>query len=748
MYLSKKFICASKDYCTEDCHVPAPYFRRSFRLERRCDRVEITICGLGLYRLYINGKELTKGCMASYLYNPDDVIFYDRYDITEYMRRGDNIIGVLLGNGFLNSPDAGIWQFTEAPFRSAPKLALALEADGTLIFEADELFVTHPSPITFDAYRYGEHYDARLETHCWNVAKYDDSKWAHALSAVTPKGEALLNDADTVRYLDEMPPVRIWRCDKGYVYDFGKNFTGVCRLKIKGESGQKIRLTYSELLRNGVPTTENIVFEGRSKTEYVQVDEYICKGEGEENHLPSFTYHGFRFVLVEGINETQAVESLLTYVVMHSDVARRGEFFCSSGVLNLVQECVGYSDLSNLFYFPTDCPQREKNGWTGDAALSSEQFLYNFKMERTLKQWLVTVRKSQNDKGALPGIVPTGGWGFEWGNGPSWDMVLFEMPLRLYQFSADKSVISDNAQAMNKYLRYMAGKRNDDGVTRYGLGDWCMAGANSEGNFQAPIEVTDTATCFYIATIAAKMLKIVGDEGAEYAEQLAKELRESFRKKFWDKKNFTVESRCQTAQAATIFYGLLDQEEIEPAVKVLVDIIREDGEGMKVGIVGGRAIFRVLSENGYADLAYKMVTRDEFPSYKYNIALGFNTLTEAFNELNGNMRDGFTRKDGSRWLMSYNHHMWGDISCWMFEYVAGLNYNRNAEDVYSCTISPKFIKELTFASAELKTIAGTIFVKWQRSGDGIELYVTAPQSINLVYELDKNEKVRIVETEC
>lgn len=283
-----------------------------------------------------------------------------------------------------------------------------------------------------------------------------------AVVAVPPKGEYKKCCANPVTVHGSLKPVSVMKTDEGFIYDFGKNNAGLCKLKIDGRSGQKIDLYYGEVINHGRFDIKNVT-NAKTPEGYAQHDVYICK-DGVQEYMPSFTYHGFRYVLVCGITDKQATKELLEYKIIHSDIKKNGYFKCSNEIVNKIQECTVTSDLSNLVNIPTDCPQREKNGWTADAALSAEQFMYNLDCRATLEEWLAGVRKAQKSDGRLPGIIPTAGWGFEWGNGPAWDSVLIELPYMLYKFYGDKKVIEDNIENILLYIEYLSGKTNDDGL--------------------------------------------------------------------------------------------------------------------------------------------------------------------------------------------------------------------------------------------------------------------------------------------
>lgn len=715
MKFSERFISASREFCTFEQHVPAPCLRRTFELKALPSRAEITVCGMGFYRIWINGKEITKGFLAPYLYSPNDFRYYDRYDLSGLLKPGKNAVAFLLGNGFLNSMDNTLWDFQKAEWRSAPKLAVALEVDGEVLFEADGAFRTADSSITYDDYRCGEHYDATRELIGWTETDYDDSAWGNAFSVPTPKGTPRLCTVEPILSEKTLLPVSVTECDGKYLYDFGEINAGVCTLKVRGRAGQKIVLRHGEIVRDGRLDLANISFGERSREGYVQQDEYRCSGRGFETYTPSFTYHGFRYVEVEGLDAEQATTDLLRFQVLHSALSRCGEFTCGDSVLGRLQDCTLRSDLSNFYYYPTDCPQREKNGWTGDAVLSAEQILYNFDAAGSLSEWLVQIRAAQNEEGKLPGIVPTAGWGFSWGNGPAWDAVLPELVYRIYCFTGELDVCRDSADSLVRYLDYMVTRINERGLLAYGLGDWCEADTCGEWEFSTPLEVTDTLIGMDICRKSAQIFEWIGRIAeAQSACELGARLRKNFRRELLD--GCSVRCRTQTAQAMALYYGAFEQEERQDAYAVLRRLILEDPNGMRVGVLGGRVLFEVLSEFGDGSLAYRLITKPDFPSYAYHLNRGATTLWEGFHRL----REGeMARADGNPRMLSLNHHFWGFLSGWLYRHVAGLQI----EDCNHVRIAPDLFEEVGSVSASHRFPNGEVSVEWQRVGAEVRLRV-------------------------
>ena len=402
MQFPQSFFAATRTFNTYEKHVPAPYIRKGFLLPR-IRSAEILVTGLGFYDLFLNGQRITKGLLAPYISNPDDLVYFDRYDVTALLREGKNAVGLLLGNGMQNAHGGRVWDFDRARFRGAPCFAFALtctlESGEQITIAADETFRTAPSPILFDDLRSGVFYDAQREIADWLDPDFDDSAWDAVFPVQTPRGEFRLCQADPIVVTQERKPTEIRRavlCRKfdnrgnmrldteykfdyrtaskpGMLYDFGVNGAGIVRLRIRGEKGQRIFIQMCEFVNSkGEPSYQNIHFYPDG---YAQTILYICKGGEEEVFEPPFTYFGFRYAMVFGLTPEQAVPETLTMLTANSDLRERGSFRCSDETMNALGVLARRADLANFYYFPTDCPHREKNGWTGDAAASAEHML-------------------------------------------------------------------------------------------------------------------------------------------------------------------------------------------------------------------------------------------------------------------------------------------------------------------------------------------------------------------------------------
>lgn len=723
MIFSKKFIQRTNVYTTFDNFVPAPYLRKHFFVKTSIKKAQILICGLGFYELYVNGKNITKGLLAPYISNPDEKLYYDLYDISHWLNEGENCIGILLGNGFLNNPGGNIWGFDTALFRDAPKVALSLCINDELYFEADETFKTADSPIIFDDYRIGEWYDARKEIANWNEVGFIDEKWENAIYATPPKGAASVCNADPIRVEKEMPPIEIIKTEAGWVYKFSENNAGVCKLKIFGKEGQKIVLTYGEVLHNGELDLRNIKFADRSPN-IIHKDIYFCKG-GEEEYTPKFTYHGFQYVLVEGIIEEQATKELLTYMVFHSDIPKSGTFECSSWILNRIQENVYRSDLASFHYFPTDCPQREKNGWTGDIAISAEQIMLNLHAENSFAEWLNCLRATQNESGVYPSIIPTTGWGYNECNGPAWAAALIQATYYGYKYSGDKKILQDNFSAIMKYLHYAHSRRGADGLLQYGLGDWVQPDRPA-GRPDASTKITDSLIILDWLHKTKLIMNVLNEfNEISFVENFYADLKESFRKAYIENGRIKEPNDNQTSIAMAIYYHAVNEDEKENALKQLVEKIAQADGHFATGVLGGRVIYRVLAKCGYENLAYDMITKTSYPSYAHQVLNGATTLWETFVDFDekGEPKTGYS---------SLNHHFWGDISAWFYKYLGGININPSLKDPYLIEVKPKYVEGIDYVSIEKEYLGEMISVKWKRKGSDIDLKVKASEKFTVI----------------
>ena len=410
-------------------------------------------------------------------------------------------------------------------------------------------------------------------------------------------------------------------------------------------------------------------------------------------------------------------------------------------MLNALQKIVRNSTVSNFHHFPTDCPHREKNGWTGDAALSSEHTLLNLEPDANYVEWIQHIAASMDERGALPGIVPTGGWGFHWGNGPAWDQILVMLPYYLYRYRGDLECAKHALPALLRYVSYLTTRMDERGLIEIGLGDWCAPYKfyHPDYKYRAPLVFTDSVISMDICEKTAFLFEKNGQlPQAQFCRTVAENLKNSIREHLIDLETMTAAGvgtktpGAQTSQAMAIYYNIFKKEEKEAAFEVLLRKLREENDHLDVGILGARVIFHVLSDFGYSDYAYEIITNKEAPSYGNFIARGETSLPE-----------NFLRYD--QHVASLNHHMFGDISAWFIKSIGGINLNPNGDDIHYLRVSPRFISALDHAEAYHIAPDGKIAVKWERVGNTVELYLEAPGAMRV--ELVPDYGWRITEQE-
>jgi len=734
----KNFIRGTQSYSTYYKNVAAPILRKSFTLDFSPESSNLKICVSGFYELYINGRNITKGRLAPFINNPDHLLYYDEYEVTKLLRKGKNAIAVILGNGFANQ-DSPRQNNNKAPWRAPMAMALTLEADGEnnhFSLESDETFKVHPSPILYDMYRFGVIYDAREEIEGFASSDFDDSSWKNAELTTPPKGKVTKSTALPILDQYELKPKSIEKQEdiyyfhdsdnnpierthikEGWCYDFGYCRAGVCRLKIKGDRGQKITLRHGEEKRYGKFNMNSVFTLRKGDEEYYhlfQTDTYILKGGEEEIFVPSFTYHGFQYVLVEGITKEQATEDLLTFIVFNTDIKRRSDFCCSDEIINKLYDMSIHADLSNFQHIPTDCPSREKNGWTGDMSVSAHQFLLSFDCSENLRMWMENIRYTQTEEGMLPGVVPTNDWGYTWGNGPVWDCVIINVPYYVYKFCGRTDIIEENSDMIYRYLRFIAEiKRDEKGLVEFGLGDWCQPYRHNN-NSDSPLIFAASSQIYEASLKAAFLFKLINKENEEkFALKLADEMRKAIRKELIDTDSCTVIGECQTSQSVALKMGLFEKDEYDKAYKKLMEIIKRDDYTICCGMYGLRYIFHVLFENGDADTALCMITKKDAPSYRNMIDQGGTALFESLIPNGSNE--------------SRNHHFYGDIIHLFIAKLAGLNINPNMNDIHEVLIKPIIPASIDSASTSYKFESGEITVNWIKADGKVKVTVFLPE---------------------
>ncbi len=711
---------------TEDVDLkPAAYFRKVFTAGKKISSARAYIAVAGLYELYINGKKTGNHRLDPMYTRFDRRNLYVTYDVTSQLQQGNNAIGVLLGNGWYNHQSTAVWDFHKAPWRARPAFCLDLQvtyADGTSeIIKSGRDWKTALSPVIFNSIYTAEHYDARLELPGWNTATFSDAAWKPVIARKAPSGNIVAQAMHPVENVETIPAKSIRKFnDTTYLFDLGRNISGVSKIKVSGPAGTVIRLKHSEdLNKEGRADLANIIvhYRPKDKSDPFQTDIFILNGKGVEEFMPRFNYKGFQYVEVTSSQPLKLSKESLTGYFMHSAVPVAGNVTSSSNMINKLWWATNNAYLSNLFGYPTDCPQREKNGWTGDAHIASETGLYNFDGITVYEKWLADHRDEQKPNGVLPSIIPTGGWGYDWGNGPDWTSTIAIIPWNIYLFYGDSKLLADCYDNIKKYVDHIT-DISPSGLTTWGLGDWVPVKSKT------PVEFT--SSCFYYkdAVILSKAAKLLGkeDDYKKYSE-LAEKIKTAFNKKYLNESTAIYNAGVQTELSSALYWGLVPEAFKARVAANLAKRVEQDKFHLDVGLLGTKSILNALSENGYADVAYKVAAQEDFPSWGYWIKTGATTLYENW--------DPHAASDLSR-----NHIMFGEIGAWMYKGLGGIMPNEAGPGFSEVLLEPHFVTGLDRFEAKHDGPYGTIVSSWKRTAGGVTYNAVIPANSTALIRLD------------
>lgn len=709
----------------------APIFRKTFHLKKRVASARAYVCGLGFHEFYLNGRKVGDMVLHPAFTKYDQRVLYTAHDITPYLTPGDNAAGIMLGSGWYYHHAQDVWNLCAAPWldecKALAQIEISFEDGSRTMVLSDASWLGATGPIVFDGLRNGEVYDAREEKTGWSAAGYQPADWRPARIARPPGGLLRAQLMPPCRITETIRPVALKEARPGvWIYDLGRNIAGWARLTISGPAGAPVVLRYAEKLGPDGDIDQSNISQF-VKTGGFQTDTYILKGAGLETYEARFTYHGFQYVQVTGLPGAADLNMLAGRVV-HTDLEQIGSFQCSNELLNRIQQAACAATLGNYHGLPTDCPHREKNGWTGDAQLSAEQVLYNFEPAAAYTKWLDDFVDCQRPSGAFPGIVPTGGWGYNWGAGPAWDSAYLLIPWYLYLYRGDRDILRRHYAGMKKYLAFLATLATDY-IIHFGLGDWCPPRAAADA-YQAPAELTNTAYYYADACLVARVAALLGKKNeARRLETLAKKIKAAARKKFYDQKTGRLAGHGQTAIACFLYQGLAEPAERETFSRRLLDEVAASREHLDCGILGAKYVLNMLTELERPDAAYRIVNQRDYPGWGCWLEQGATTLWETW--------DG----RGSR-----NHHMFSDVSAWFYKTLAGILPDPRQPGFKRVIIKPWPVGDLTCATGETRTPYGRLRSAWRKEHGRFVLEVSIPPNSSAVVYLPTAEAAGVLES--
>lgn len=728
--------------------------RRAFHVDKEVKRARIYVSGVGYSEVYVNGSKIGDHVLDPANTDYAKRVLYTTYELETSLICKENVIAVLVANGWYKKPSLLLQLYLEFADGSEKFI-------NTKPFEWDVIFSPY---LRADIYT-GEIYDARMEINGWNKPDksfYEKRKlnpWLlvdayskiqedgsirvyPAMLLPAPGGRMESQKCEPIKAVQEIKPEKIYSPTVGiYVVSFPQNFSGWVRIRLRGERGKKVIIKYSELVFDDGTINQDYL----SVAEHshgMQTDIYIMKGDIEETYEPKFTYHGFKYVQIEGLDIQPDMDSIVG-VVVHTDLKATGSFHCSNELINKIQECVIWSEKTNNHSILTDCPQRdERQGWLNDLTARAEEAVYNFNMARVFEKFTRDIMDTQDSyTGSIADTAP-----HRRAQNPA-DPVCVSyllLPWLSYLFYGNKRLLTESYEGLKKWTKYLY-SMTYNGIVMYSYwGDWASPQSecieNTPVSKHTPGILMSTGYLYYCFTLLSKMANILckPDDMAEMKEK-AVEIGEAFNRKFFNRDKGYYGNGSQGANAFALYLGLVPKEYINVVVDYLVNDIEKNHNGhLSTGNLCTKYLLEVLSEYGKVDTAFKIATQTTYPSWGYMLQKGATTIWERWEYETGAS------------MNSHNHAMYGSISAWFYKYLAGIVPREDDPAFGSFIVRPHIPAGLDRVSASLDTIKGKISVSWNKSENGFELFVVVPANSNAHIYLPiakhmNNDKVEINE---
>lgn len=698
---------------------PSPLMRKKFNVSKKIASATAYFTAHGMYEAFINGKRVGDDWLTPGWTAYKKRLQYQVYDITPLLTSGNNAIGVMLGNGWYR----GIIGYANNINFYGKDIALLCQidivyADGTTeTIASDGSWKCSTGEVRYSEIYNGEIQDARLQKIGWTQAPYDDREWDPVKEADHSMDILVATWNETVKKQETFAPVSVFKTPAGeQVVDFGQNLVGFVQMKVSGPAGTKVTLSHAEILdKEGNFYIENL---RQAKSQ----DIYYLKGEGTEVFEPHFTWHGFRYLKVEGYPGELKPENF-TAVALYSDMKTTGDFTSSNELINKLQHNIQWGQKGNFLDVPTDCPQRdERLGWTGDAQVFFRTAAFNMNVNSFFSKWLKDLEADQVE-GKVPFVVPNV-LGAGAVNSAGWADAATIIPWNLYLVYGDKKVLEQQYSSMKAYvesIRKVA--KNDLWNSGFHFGDWLFYRPDDDNDGRAA--VTDKyliAQCFYANSTqllinAAKALGKSEDEA--FYSALLKKIKEAYLKEYLTQ-NGRLVSGTQTAYVLALNFDMLPEELREQAAQRLADNIAAYNIHLTTGFLGTPYLCHVLTRFGHNDLAYSLLLQKTYPSWLYPVTMGATTIWERWD---GQKPDSTFQTPG---MNSFNHYAYGAIGDWMYRIVAGLDTYEDGVGYKHSKIKPYLGGGFTNASASLDTYYGKLSNSWRTEGNKIIMDVEIP----------------------
>jgi alpha-L-rhamnosidase len=724
----------------------APLLRTEFGLEEGhgpITRATLHATAHGVFEAYLNGELVSEDVLSPGWSSYEWRLRYGSYDVTALLQSA-SVLGFALGNGWFRGRLG--WSGGSAFYGNELAALAQLEiefSDGYIqSVVTDESWTAGPSAAVFNDLYDGQTIDARRYSDAWLERGFSDEAWTAVHRAELDFSTLTPYISPPVRRQEELRPIKIWTSPAGKtLVDFGQNLVGWVRVRVQGRAGATVTLRHAEVLEHDELGT-------RPLRKAKATDRFILSG-GDDVFEPTFTFHGFRYVEVDGW-PGELASGALTAVVVSSELQRIGEFVCSDELLNQLHRNVVWGTRGNFLDVPTDCPQRdERLGWTGDIAVFAPTAAYLFDVKDFLRNWLADLAAEQRAAdGMVSFVVPDV---LKYVDKPSyfpppestaiWSDAAVWVPWALWQAYGELQVLSDQYDSMTAHVRRVESLLSSTGLwdTGFQFGDWLDPTAPPDDPISSKADNGVVATaCLYrtirILTETAGLLGRSGD--AMYFAELAKRTKTAFNENYVNDEG-TIHSDAETVYALAIVFGLLDVETTQLSGKRLAELVAESDYHIQTGFAGTPYVLDALSTTGHLDVAYGLLLQRECPSWLYPVTMGATTIWERWDSM---LPDG-TINPGQ--MTSFNHYALGAVADWLHRNVGGI---APLEPGYSrVLIAPQPGGEIHWARSSLETRHGKISVSWSQDDDGpIELDIAIPEGVTAVVELPGTQEQELV----
>jgi len=716
----------------------SPYIRKSLHFERKVTKARLYITGLGLYWLEVNGEKIGNDFFAPGCTGIDRLIQVYTYDLTKQLAQGDNVLGVMMGNGWTKGLFGTSSKFHLEPYLDdyllKAELRVEFEDGSEQVIVTDDSWKCTASPILADSIYDGEVFDERKAIKDWSAASCSDCDWEHMkvannIKVNVPEHPVLgkLYDRLSLPIVikETVKPIGFIHTPAGEtVLDMGQNIAGWIRMRVHEPAGTVIKLSHGEILQNDCFYNENL---RKAKAEYT----YISDGS-EQVVMPHFTFYGFRYVKIEGNTAELSLDDFEGCVI-YSDLEESGWIETSDVRINRLIANAKWSQKDNFLDVPTDCPQRnERMGWTGDAQMFCKTASYNMETYAFYTKYLRDLWVEQKDRDGMVGhLVPSfikkepKETSFYWGS-CAWGDASVIMPWTMYTHYGDSYILETQYPSMKGWIDWIV-KSNlgPTGLWEHGFnfGDWLALDGdeNQEDDRYGGTDVMLVASAYlkYSSELVAKAAKVLGEAAdADYYQKISDHTRRAIQEKY-----YTVDGKCmvqtQTAHILALAMNLVEDEHRKTIAEGLIALLKKNNMHLATGFVGTPFLCKVLSEEGYSEAAYELLFQKDFPSWLYEVDMGATTIWERWNSV---LPDGTISGTG---MNSLNHYTYGSIVQWMYENMCGMTLRENG--FKSFYVKPEFSDRFEYVDMQYDSPKGSISVKWEKTENGeYRLYVKVP----------------------